>query len=149
MSDNKNIIDKETKKILEYADELVNLELNFRKYIQGKGLSEDSYKQASIEYSEAIKPMKDELNNIDKVLEEITEDTSFVSEESLAELNKKIGKIWRIIVLNQSFVNDYGSVSFTDEPATNLYKEIYDKHLEELNKFMYNFIKRANLIFSK
>ena len=149
MSDNKNIIDKETKKILEYADELVNLELNFRKYIQEKGLSEDSYKQASIEYSEAIKPMKDELNNIDKILEEITEDTSFVSEEYLAELNKKIGKIWRIIVLNQSFVNDYGSVSFTDEPATNLYKEIYDKHLEELNKFMYNFIKRANLIFSK
>ena len=47
MSSYKNIIDEETTKVLEYAKKIANLEINFRKYISEKGLSEDSYKLAN------------------------------------------------------------------------------------------------------
>lgn len=149
MSDYKNIIDQETKKFIGYVKELTDLELNFRKYINEKGLSEDSYKIAAEEYSVAIKTIKEKIMNVEDQLEQMTEDTEIVSEEMLSELNRGIGKIWRIIVMNQTFANDYGSVSFTDEPVQNLYKEIYDKHLTELKEFMYYFIKIANTLFSK
>ena len=148
MSDYKNIIDQETKNFIGYVQELINLELNFRKYMSN-GLSEDNYKLAASEYSSAIKPIKEKVMNVEKQLEEMTEDTEVVSEEMLSELNRGIGKIWRIIVMNETFATDYGSVSFTDEPVENLYKEIYDNHLKELQEFMYYFIKVANILFSK
>lgn len=149
MSDYKNIIDQETKNFIGYAKELSDLELNFRAYISEKGLSEDSYRLASDEYSQAIKPLKEKVSKVESVLLEMTEKTEFVSDEILNELNRELGKIWRIIIANETFANDYGSVSFTDEPVENLYKEIYDKHLAELKEFMYYFIKVANTLFSK
>lgn len=38
MSNYKTIIDQETKKFIEYAKELATLEINFRTYINEKGL---------------------------------------------------------------------------------------------------------------
>lgn len=149
MSDYKNIIDEETKKFLEYVKGLATLEINFRTYISEKGLSEGSYKLAADEYSEAIKPLKIKINETESKLAEITENTNYVSKETLNELNTELGRIWRIIIANKTFCDEYGVVSFTDEPAQNLYKEIYDKHLEELKEFMYYFIKVANMLFSK
>lgn len=149
MSDYKNIIDQETKKFIEYTKELASLEINFRTYINEKGLSEESYKLASTEYSEAIKPLREKVTNIEKQLAEITENTYYVSQDTLNELNAELGRIWKIIIANQTFCNEYGGVSFTDEPVQNLYKEVYDKHLEELKEFMYYFIKVANTLFSK
>lgn len=149
MSDYKNIIDQETKNFIGYVKELANLELNFRKYISENGLSEENYKLAASEYSVAIKPIKEKVMNVEKQLEEMTEYNEVVSEEMLSELNRQLGKIWRIIIMNETFANDYGSVSFTDEPVENLYKEIYDKHLIELKEFMYYFIKVSNILFSK
>ena len=49
MSDYKTIIDQETKNFIEYAKELATLEINFRTYINEKGLSEESDKVAAIE----------------------------------------------------------------------------------------------------
>lgn len=149
MSSYKSIIDEETAKVLEYAKQIANLEINFRKYISEKGLSEDSYKLASSEYSNAIIPIKQYVEELEKTLDDMNEDTEYVSSEMRDELNKELGRIWRIITANKKFVNEYGGVSFTDEPAEKLYKEIYDKHLEEANEFMYNFIKVANILFSK
>lgn len=149
MSDYKNIINQETENFIGFARELADLELNFRSYISEKGLSEESYKLAADEYSVAIKPIKEKVEKVENVLSEITEPTDFVSDDKLVELNKQLGRIWRIITANQTFTVDYGGVSFTDEPADNLYKEIYDKHLEELKEFMYYFIKIANILFSK
>lgn len=149
MSDYKNIIDQETKNFIGYVKELANLELNFRKYISENGLSEENYKLAASEYSVAIKPIKEKVMNVEKQLKEMTEYNEVVSEEMLSELNRQLGKIWRIIIMNETFANDYGSVSFTDEPVENLYKEIYDKHLIELKEFMYYFIKVSNILFSK
>lgn len=63
MSDYGTIIDQETKKFIEYAKELATLEINFRTYINEKGLSEESYQVASTEYSEAIKPLKEKGND--------------------------------------------------------------------------------------
>lgn len=149
MSDYKNIIDQETKNFIGYAEELANLELNFRTYISEKGLSEDSYKLASDEYSQAIKPLREKVSNVESELSNFTENTQYVSDEMLNELNRQLGKIWRIIIANETFCNEYGGVSFTNEPVKNLYKEIYDKHLVELKEFMYYFIKVANVLFSK
>lgn len=149
MSDYKNILDQETKNFIGYAKELANLELNFRTYISEKGLSEDSYKLASDEYSQAIKPLRENVSNVERELSNITENTQYVSDELLNELNKQLGKIWRIIIANETFVNDYGGVSFTDEQVENSYKKIYDNHLLELKEFMYYFIKVANTLFSK
>ena len=149
MSDYKNIIDQETENFIEYAKKLATLEINFRAYINEKGLSEESYKLASTEYSEAIKPLKGKITNVEKQLDKMTENTEYVSDSKLGELNKELGRIWRIIIANETFCNEYGGVSFTNEPAQNLYKEIYDKHLEELKEFMYFFIKIANTLFSK
>lgn len=149
MSDYKNIIDQETKKFIEYAKELATLEMNFRTYINEKGLNEESYKIASTEYSEAIRPLKEKIKNIENQLADMTENTDYVSQDTLNELNTELGRIWRIIIANETFCNEYGGVSFIDEPVKNLYKEIYDKHLEELKEFMYNFIKVANTLFSK
>ena len=75
MSNYKTIIDQETKKFIEYAKELATLEINFRTYINEKGLSEESYKVASTEYSEAIKPLKEKITNVENQLAEITENT--------------------------------------------------------------------------
>ena len=149
MSDYKNILDQETKNFIGYAKELADLELNFRTYISEKGLSEDSYKLASDEYSQAIKPLREKVSNVESELSNFTENTQYVSDEMLNELNRQLGKIWRIIIANETFCNEYGGVSFTNEPVKNLYKEIYDKHLEELKEFMYYFIKVANILFSK
>ena len=149
MSDYKNILDQETKNFIGYAKELANLELNFRTYISEKGLSEDSYKLASDEYSQAIKPLRENVSNVERELSNITENTQYVSDELLNELNRQLGKIWRIIIANETFVNDYGGVSFTDEQVENSYKKIYDNHLLELKEFMYYFIKVANTLFSK
>ena len=149
MSDYKNILDQETKNFIGYAKELANLELNFRTYISEKGLSEDSYKLASDEYSQAIKPLRENVSNVERELSNITENTQYVSDELLNELNKQLGKIWRIIIANETFVNDYGGVSFTDEQVENSYKKIYDNHLLELKEFMYYFIKVVNTLFSK
>ena len=149
MSDYKNILDQETKNFIGYAKELADLELNFRTYISEKGLSEDSYKLASDEYSQAIKPLREKVSNAESELSNLTENTQYVSDEMLNELNRQLGKIWRIIIANETFVNDYGGVSFTDEPVENLYKKIYDNHLLELKEFMYYFIKVANTLFSK
>jgi len=149
MSYYKNIIDQETKNFIGYVKELVNLELNFRTYISEKGLSEDNYKLAASEYSDAIKPIKEKVEKVENTLLEITEQTNIVNDDTLDELNRQLGKIWRIIVMNETFATDYGSVSFTDEPVDNLYKEIYDKHLIELKEFMYYLIKVANILFSK
>ena len=149
MSDYKNILDQETKNFIGYAKELANLELNFRTYISEKGLSEGSYKLASDEYSQTIKPLREKVSNVESELSNLTENTQYVSDEMLNELNRELGKIWRIIIANETFCNEYGGVSFTNEPVKNLYKEIYDKHLEELKEFMYYFIKVANILFSK
>ena len=149
MSDYKNILDQETKNFIGYAKELANLELNFRTSTSQKGLSEDSYKLASDEYSQAIKPLRENVSNVERELSNITENTQYVSDELLNELNKQLGKIWRIIIANETFVNDYGGVSFTDEQVENSYKKIYDNHLLELKEFMYYFIKVANTLFSK
>lgn len=149
MTDYKNIIDQETENFIEYAKKLATLEINFRAYINEKRLSEESYKLASTEYSEAIKPLKEKITNVKKQLEEMTENTEYVSDSKLGELNKELGRIWRIIIANETFCNEYGGVSFTNEPVQNLYKEIYDKHLEELKEFMYVYIKVANTLFSK
>ena len=149
MSDYKNILDQETKNFIGYAKELADLELNFRTYISEKGLSEDSYKLASDEYSQAIKPLREKVSNAESELSNLTENTQYVSDEMLNELNRQLGKIWRIIIANETFVNDYGGVSFTDEQVENLYKKIYDNHLLELKEFMYYFIKVANILFSK
>lgn len=149
MSNYKNIIDQETKNFIEYAKELATLEINFRTYINEKGLSEESYKLASAEYSEAIKPLEEKVNNVEKQLAEMTENTDYVSQDTLNELNTELGRIWRIIIANTTFCIEYGGVSFTDAPIINLYKEIYDKHLEELKDFMYYFIKVSNTLFSK
>ncbi len=48
------------------------MEINFRTYINEKGLSEESYKVASTEYSEAIKPLKEKIMNVENQLAEIT-----------------------------------------------------------------------------
>lgn len=149
MSDYKNIIDQEAENFIGYAKELANLELNFRSYISEKGLSEDNYKLAASEYSDAIKPIKEKVENVENMLHEISELTNIVSDDTLDELNRQLGKIWRIIIMNETFAIDYGSVSFTDEPVKNLYKEIYDKHLYEVKDFMFYFIKIANVLFSK
>lgn len=149
MSDYKNILDQETKNFIGYAKELANLELNFRTYISEKGLSEDSYKLASDEYSQAIKLLREKVSNVESELSNFTENTQYVSDEKLNELNRELGRIWRIIIANETFANDYGGVSFTDEPVENLYKKIYDNHLLELKEFMYYFIKVANILFSK
>ena len=149
MSDYKNIIEKKKKNFIEYAKELVNLEVNFRTYISEKGLSEESYKLASQEYSEAIKPIKVKVDEVENQLSEMTEQTNYVNDDLLKELNTQLGRIWRIIVANQTFCNEYGGVQFTDEATDNLYKDIYDKHLEELKDFMYHFIKVSNVLFSK
>ena len=149
MSDYKAIIDQETKKFIEYTKELATLEINFRTYINEKGLNEESYKLASTEYSNAIKPLKGEITNVENQLAEMTENTNYVSKDTLNELNIELGRIWRIIIANETFCIEYGGVSFTDEPVQNLYKEIYDKHLEELKEFMCYFIKVSNTLFSK
>ena len=148
MSDFKNLIDEETKKFIGYAKELAELEINFRTYTLER-LSEESYKKASDEYSFAIKTIKTNISDTENKISEITEKTSYVSEDTLNELNIQIGRIWRIITANRTFCNEYGGVSFTNEPVENLYKEIYDKHLEELNEFMYDFIRVSNQLFSK
>lgn len=136
MSDYKAIINEKTEKVIEFTKELANLELNFRTYISEKGLSEESYKIATQEYSEGIQPIQKEMREIEKTLEEMTENTNYVSQDTLNELNTELGRIWRIIITNKTFCNEYGGVSFTDKPEPNLYKEIYDKHLEELKEFM-------------
>ena len=104
---------------------------------------------AADEYSQAIQSLKQKLNHVENILPEIPKDTNYVKDETLEELNRELGKIWRIIVANETFCNEYGGVSFTDEQTPNLYKEIYDKHLEELKEFMYYFIKISNILFSK
>lgn len=147
MSDYKNIIDQETKTFIGYAKELANLELNFRAYIAEKGLSEESYKIAANEYSEATKKLRDKVNETKIKLDEIVEESDYVNKETLNELNIELGRIWRIIVANETFVNEYGGVQLGNEP--NLYKKIYDEHLEELKEFMYLFIKVSNVLFSK
>ena len=83
MSDYKNIIDQETKNFIEYAKELATLEINFRTYINEKGLSEESYKVAAAEYSEAIKPLKEKIKNVENQLEEMTDNTDYVSKDTL------------------------------------------------------------------
>lgn len=149
MSDYKAIINEKTEKVIKFTKELANLELNFRTYISEKGLSEESYKIATQEYSEGIKSIQKEMSEIEKTLEEMTENTNYVSRDTLNELNTELGRIWRIIIANKTFCNEYGGVSFTNKPEQNLYKEIYDKHLEELKEFMYYFINIANKVFSK
>ena len=151
MSDYKEIIvELETEKLVEYAKELFNLEFNFRYYIFQKGLDENNYKLAADEYSKAIQPIKQKLNFLECIiLPEIPEDANYVKGGALNELDRVLGKIWRIIVANERFCNEYGGVNFTDEQTPNLYKEIYDKHLEELKEFMYYFIKISNILFSK
>ena len=91
------------------SNELATLEINFRTYINEKGLGEESYKVTTAEYSEEIKTLKEKIKN-----------------------NAELVRIWRIIIANETFCNEYGGVSFTDESVQNLYKEIYDKHLNEL-----------------
>lgn len=149
MSDYKIIIDQETKKFIEYAKELATLEINFRTYINEKGLSEESYKIASKEYSEYVNSIREKIAKVEDELSKITEYRNYVSQDELNKLNLELGRIWRIIVANETFCNDYGGVDITDEPVNNLYKEIYDKHLEELKEFMYYFIKVSNILFSK
>lgn len=149
MSDYKTIIDQETKKFIEYAKKLATLEINFRTYINEKGLSEESYKIASKEYSEYVNSIREKIAEVEEELSKITEYRNYVSQDELNKLNIELGRIWRIIVANETFCNDYGGVTITDEPVNNLYKEIYDKHLEELKEFMYYFIKVSNILFSK
>lgn len=149
MSDYKNIVDKERKNMLEDAKALANLELNFRTYISQKGLNEESYILASNEYSEGINAFKVKLKEIENLLAKLPEDTDYTSQDDLDDLNKELGRIWRIIIANETFCNEYGGVHFTDSDTSNKYKEIYDKHLEELKEFMYYFIKIANTLFSK
>lgn len=149
MSDYKNIIDKETRKFLEYARQLKELELNFRTYINEKGLSEESYRLASNEYSTKIKSLKLEIDEANRKLSEITEETNYANIDTVNALDMELGKIWRIIILNETFVNEYGGVQFSNEPEPNTYKEIYDEHLEKLKEFMNYFIKSANNLFSK
>lgn len=149
MSDYENIIDQETKNFIGYAKELATLEINFRTYIIHKGLDEKNYRLAANEYTEAIIQLKVKVKETEIKLSEMTEDTQYVAESVLNEFNMELGRIWRVIIANETFCNEYGGVSFTDEPVQNLYKEIYDKHLEELKEFMYLFIKVANTLFSK
>lgn len=148
MSDCKNVIDKETKKFLEYAEKLGELELNFRTYISEKGLSENSYSLAAKEYSDNVAVLKKQIEEAKVEIEDI-EANNYVASDTLQELNVKLGRIWRIIIANETFVNEYGGVNFTDETQENSYKKIYEKHLQELKEFMYFFITTANILFSK
>ena len=79
MSDYKNMIEQEIKNFIGYAKRLGELELNFRTYIDEKGLSEESYKLASQEYSYAIKPLKVKLQEVENKLAESSERTDYVS----------------------------------------------------------------------
>lgn len=45
------------------SNELATLEINFRTYINEKGLGEESYKVAAAEYSEEIKTLKEKIKN--------------------------------------------------------------------------------------
>lgn len=149
MSDYKIVIDEKSKEVIELTKKLANLELNFRTYISEKGLSEESYKIASQEYSDEIKTVREKMNEVEKALNEIQENTNYISNEQVNELNVELGRIWRIIIANSTFCDEYGGVQFGSEPTTNLYKEIYDKHLEELKNFMNYFVKIVNLLCSK
>lgn len=142
-----NFIRQETSNFLNMAEQLGELELNFRKYIGEKGLSEESYRIASREYSEKIQIIKAKVQEVEEKLNNYEENSEYVGKELLSELNEKLGRIWRIIVANETFCNEYGGVQIADEE--NLYKEIYDKHLVELKEFMYYFIKICNTLFSK
>ena len=142
-----NFIRQETSNFLEMAEQLGELELNFRKYIGEKGLSEESYRIASREYSEKIQIIKVKVQEVEEKLNDYEENSEYVGIEILSELNEKLGRIWRIIVANETFCKEYGGVQIADEE--NLYKEIYDKHLVELKEFMYYFIKVCNSLFSK
>ena len=142
-----NFISQETSNFLEMAEQLGELELNFRKYIGEKGLSEESYRIASREYSEKIQIVRAKVQEVEEKLNDYSENSDYVSKETLCELNERLGRIWRIIVANETFCNEYGGVQIANED--NLYKEIYDKHLMELKGFMYYFIKVSNLLFSK
>ena len=158
MADYTTIIETQVKKLIENCTKLQDLEENFRTYTFERGLSEDNYRVAAKEYSEAIKLIKEEVTEIGQVIEDLnavqeidteSKNTKFANIEDEREFNKSLGVLWRIIIMNETFCKEYGGIQLTDEPYPNLYKEIYDKHLEEVKEFMYDFIRIANAVFSK
>ena len=146
---NKENINKQAKNIIEISNKLFELELNFRKYIMEKELSEESYKIAAAEYIVEIKNIDSSIENINNILESIDEEESYLEETDLNIINAVLGKIWRVIIINRTFCKEYGDVQFTEVTTPNIYKDIYEKHLIQLEEFMYRFINTINLLSHK
>jgi len=149
MYEYKEILDQETKKFIGIAEEILNLESNFRTYIFERELSEESFRIASREYNERIIFLKEQIVNTEEKISQITEKTEFVTENSIQELNILVGRICRMMVSNKTFTENYGGVKLVDDNEPNLYKEIYDKHIEDAKEFLYYFLKVANRLFNK
>ena len=146
---NKENINKQAKNIIEISNKLFELELNFRKYIMEKELSEESYKIAAAEYIVEIKNIDSSIENINNILESIDEEESYLEERDLNSINMLLGKIWRVIIMNKTFCKEYGGVQLTEEITPNIYNDIYEGHLIKLEEFMYRFINTINLLSQK
>lgn len=148
----KEMLNQKADEFLNDAKKVVELELNFREYIN-EMLSEDSYKRASREYAEETNKIMTRINETNKFLEEVnenmTEEMNCVPKEKMQELNIELGKIMRIMGLNSWWVREYGDVSFDDKPCENLYKKIYDEHIENSKEFLFEFINVTNKLFNK
>lgn len=152
MVDYKEMLNQKADEFLNDAKRIFELELNFREYIN-EMLSEDSYKKASREYDEETSKIMVRIKETNKILEEVDEnvmeDMNCVSKEKMQELNIELGKIMRIMGLNSWWVKEYGDVSFDDKPCENLYKKIYDEHIENSKEFLFEFINVTNKLFNK
>lgn len=152
MLDYKELVNKKADEFIKDAKKIFELELNFREYVS-KMLSEDSYRNAVKEYNEETKVIMDKIDEANKMLEKINEDvpndTYCVPKEKIQELNIELGKIMRVMGLNSWWVKEYGNISLDDKPTENLYKKIYDEHIEDARKFLFDFIDITNKIFNK
>lgn len=152
MSDYKELVNKKADELLADAKRIFELELNFREYVTTM-LSEDSYRKAAKEYNEETQKIMLKIEETNKILEEIDDEVSgdncYVSKEKMKELNIELGKIMRIMGLNSWWVIEYGDVSLDDKPIENLYKKIYDEHIEDAKKFLFHFINITNKVFNK
>ena len=150
MENVKEFISIERKNFIEYAEKLAVLESNFRTYVLEK-LSEKSYQKAADEYNAEVNKLKQIINQVNAKLMQINNNVNYFSQEDVDKINMKLGKIWRIIIANLCFCDEYGNVRLTDDEEVdkNLYKQIYEKHLKDLKDFMYDFINIINILFSK
>lgn len=150
--DYKEMLNQKADEFLNYAKKVFELELKFREYVN-EMLSEDSYRKAAREYAEETSKIMTKIKETYKILEEVnenvTENMNCISKEKMQELNIELGKIMRIMGLNSWWVKEYGDVSFDDKPCENLYKKIYDEHVENSKEFLFEFINVTNKLFNK